>query len=75
MPNMANVIRNHSTTLLKDHTPADIKECSCHQETECPLDKRCLSGYLTKLNIIMELARRTLKSNHAASFRNKESGS
>ena len=44
---MANsVIRNHNTSLLKDPTPTDIKECSCHQKTECPLDKNCLSGCL-----------------------------
>ena len=46
MPNMASVIRNHNTSLLKDPTPTDIKECSCCQKTECPLDKMCLSGYL-----------------------------
>ena len=46
MPNMRSVIRNHDTSLLKDRTPTDIKECSCRQKTECPLDKKCLSGYL-----------------------------
>ena len=46
MPNMASIIRNHNTSLLKDPTPTDIKECSCHQKTECPLDKNCLSGCL-----------------------------
>ena len=29
MPNMASVIRNHNTSLLKDPTPTDMKECSC----------------------------------------------
>ena len=46
MPNMTNVIRNYNTSLLKVPTPTDIKECSCRQKTECPLDKKCLSGYL-----------------------------
>ena len=46
MPNMASVIPNHNTSLLKDPTPTDIKGCSCQQKTECPLDKKCLSGYL-----------------------------
>ena len=46
MPNMASVIRNHNTSLLKEPTPTNIKECSCRQKTECLLDKNCLSGYL-----------------------------
>ena len=46
MPNMASVIRNHNTSLLKDPSPTNIKECSCRQKTECLLDKNCLSGYL-----------------------------
>ena len=72
-PNMASVIRTHNTSLLKDPTPTDIKECNCSQKAECRLDKKCLSGYLvynalvdrlalTKLNIFMELATRVLKS-------------
>ena len=43
MPNIASVIRNHNTSLLKDPVPTDIKECSCRQKPECPLDKKCLS--------------------------------
>ena len=39
MPNMASVIWNHNTSLLKGPTPADIKECSCRQKAECSLDK------------------------------------
>ena len=56
--------------------PTDIKECSCRRKPECQLDKKCSSECLvynasvdrqdtklnTKLNTIMELARRTLKS-------------
>ena len=45
MPNMVSVIQKHKTSLLKNPTPTDIKECSCHQKTECPLNKKCLSGY------------------------------
>ena len=44
--NIASVIRNHNTSLLKDPIPTYIKECSCHQKTKCPLDKKCSSGYL-----------------------------
>ena len=73
VPNMASVIRNHNTSLLKNPTPTDIKECSYRQKVECPywtksvyLDIQCaalqMKGQtLTKLNITMELARRTLK--------------
>ena len=71
--NMANVIRNHNTRLLKCPFPTDIKECICRWKPECPLDKnvflnvKCttlqLIGWvLTKLNTIMELARKTLKN-------------
>ena len=42
MPNIASVIRNHNTSLLKDPVPTDIKECSCRQKPEYPLDKKCL---------------------------------
>ena len=30
MPNMTSVIRKHSISLLRDPTPTDMKECSCH---------------------------------------------
>ena len=46
MPNMASVIQNHNTSLLKNPTLTDIKECRCRRKPECPLDKKCLSGYL-----------------------------
>ena len=35
MPNMSSVTRNHNTSLLKDPTPTDIKECTCRQKPEC----------------------------------------
>ena len=40
MPNMASVIQNHYTTLLKDPTPTEIKECSCRRKPECTLYKK-----------------------------------
>ena len=43
---MASVIRNHNTSLPKDPTPTDVKECSYRRKLECPFDKKCLSGYL-----------------------------
>ena len=43
MANMASVIRNHNSSLLKDPVPTDIKEYSCCRKPECPLDKKCLS--------------------------------
>ena len=44
MLSMATAISNHNTNFLKDRTPTDIKECSCIQKSECPFDKKCLSG-------------------------------
>ena len=82
---MASVIRKHNTSLLKDPAPTDIKECSCRQKTECPLNKKCLSGYLV-YNALVDLLDtnktkhyyRTYEknfkeryNNHTASFRNK----
>ena len=82
---MASVIRNHNTSLLKDPTPTDMKECSCRQKLECPLDKKCLSGYLVynastdrlDTNEIKNYFRNCEKNfkercnNHTASLRNK----
>ena len=82
---MASVIQNHNTSLLKDPTPTDIKECSCLQKTECPLDKKCLSGYLVNNALVYQLDTNKTKhyyetceknfkehyNNHNASFRNK----
>ena len=70
---MGNVIRNHKTSLLKDPAQTDIKECNRHRKPECPFDKNYLSECLVysasvdrldtnKLNIIMELKRRTSES-------------
>ena len=71
MPNI--VIRNHNTSFLKDPTPTDIKNAAVakkqnvHWIKSVYLDIQCTTLQLigqtvTKLNIIMELARRTSKS-------------
>ena len=46
MPNIASVIQNHNTSLLKNPIPTDIKESSCCQKADCPLDKKYLFWYL-----------------------------
>ena len=88
MPNMASVIRNDNTSLLKNPTPTDIKECSCHQKTECPLNKKCLSGYQVYNTLVDWLDTKKTKhycgtfeknfkkcyNYHTASFRNKNKG-
>ena len=85
MPNMASVIQNHNTNLLKDPTSTDTKESSCHQKPECPLDKKCLSGYLVYNASVDRLDINETKhyhgtceknfeeryNNHTANFRNK----
>ena len=85
MTNMARVIRNHNTNLLKDPTPTDIKECSCCRKPECPLDKKCLSGCLVQNASVDRLDTNETKyyygtceknfkeryNNHTAFFRNK----
>ena len=82
---MASVIRNHNTSLLKDPTPTDIKECSCCRKPECPLDKKCLSEYLVYNASVDRLDTNKTKhyygtceknfkehyNNHTSSFRNK----
>ena len=39
MQNMASIIQNHDTNLLKDHAAPIAKECSCRQTSNCPLAK------------------------------------
>ena len=82
---MASVIRNHNTSLLKDLTPFDIKECSCRQKPECPLDKKGLSECLVCSASVDRLDANETKhyygtceknfneryNNHTVSFRNK----
>ena len=83
---MASVIRSHKTSLLKDSTPTDIKECSCYQKPECLLTKKCLSGYLVYNASVDRLDTDETKhyygtceknfkeccNNHTASFRNRK---
>ena len=85
MPNMASIIQNHNTSLLKDPTRTDIKQCSCRQKKECPFNKKCLSGYLVYNALVDRLDTnktkhydgiceknfKVLDNNHRASFRNK----
>ena len=82
---MASAIQNHNTSLLKDPTPTDIKECSCHQKPECQLDKKCLSGHLVYNTSVDRLDTNEIKhyygtckkkfkecyNNNTTSFRNK----
>ena len=46
MKNMASVIQNHNTNLLKDPVVSIAKECSCRQKSNFPLAKKCLSECL-----------------------------
>ena len=40
MQNMASVIQNHNTNLLKDPVASTAKECSCRQKSNCtPAEK------------------------------------
>ena len=81
---MASVIQNHNTSLFKDPTPTDIKECSCRRKLECLLDKKCLSGHLVYNPSVDRLDTNEIRhyygscenfkeryNNHTASFRNK----
>ena len=42
MQNMASLIQNHNTNLLKDPVTSTTKECSCRQKSNCPLAEKCL---------------------------------
>ena len=44
--NIASVIQNHSTNLLRDLVASTTKECSCRQKSNCPLAEKCLSECL-----------------------------
>ena len=46
MQNMANIIQNHNTTLLKDPVATTAKKFSCRQKSKCPLAQKCLSECL-----------------------------
>ena len=85
MPIMVNVIRNHSTSLLKDPVSTDIKECSCCQKLKYPLDKKCLPDCLVhnasydkldtnETKLYHGACKKNFKeryNNHTTSFRNK----
>ena len=69
MPNMASIIRNHNTSLLKNPTPTDIKECNWSQKPEWPLDK-CLSGYLVYNALVDRLDNNKTKHYYGTSWKN-----
>ena len=46
MQNMASVIQNHNTNLLKDPVAPTAKACSCRQMFNFPLAEKCLSECL-----------------------------
>ena len=46
MQNMASVIQNHNTNLLKDPAATTANECTCRQKSNCPLAEKCLSECL-----------------------------
>ena len=85
MQNMACVIQNHNTNLLKDPVASTEKECSCRQKPNCPVAEKCLSECLvyhaqvdrTDINQTKNYygtCKKKLKeryNNHTSSFRNK----
>ena len=46
MQNMAGIIQNHNTNLLKDPVASPEKTRSCRQKSTCPLAEKCLSECL-----------------------------
>ena len=46
MQNMASVIQNHNTNVLKDPVASTAKECSCQQKSNCPPSEKFLSKCL-----------------------------
>ena len=85
MQNMASVIQNRSTNLLKDPVVSIAKECSCRQKSNCPLTEKCLSECLvyhaqvsgSDINQTKSYSGTCEKNfkerynNHTTSFRNK----
>ena len=85
MQNMASVIQNHNTNLLKDPVAPTAKECSCRQKSNCLLAEKCFSECLVyhaqvdRSNInqtknYYDTCEKKFKgryNNHTASFRTK----
>ena len=46
VPTKTSVIQNHNTNILKDPVASTAKECSCWQNSNCPLAEKCLSECL-----------------------------
>ena len=43
MPNMNNSINKHNFKIMKDSAPLTTKTCNCCQNTDCAMDRNCLS--------------------------------
>ena len=85
MQNMAGIIQNHNTNLLKDPVASPEKTRSCRQKSTCPLAEKCLSEclvyhaqvYRSDINQTKSYygtCEKTFKesyNNHTTSFRNK----
>ena len=88
MQNMASVIQNHNTNLLKDLVASTTKKCSCRQKSNCPLAEKFLSECLVyhaqvdrsdinQTKSYYGTCKKNFKkhyNNHTASFRNKSNG-
>ena len=46
VPTKASVIQNYNTNILKDPVASTAKQCSCWQNSNCPLAEKCLSECL-----------------------------
>ena len=42
MENMKNLIKQHSTRVLKNHEHSEKRSCNCRVKGNCPLDGKCL---------------------------------
>ena len=82
MPNMNNIIRKHSSKIMKSSALSTTETCNCHRKIECSVDGNCLSECLIyKASVSATTNKyyyRTCKndfkerySNHKCSFRNK----
>ena len=43
---MSNVIRKHSSKIMKNSAPSTTKTYNCRRKTDCPMDGNCLSECL-----------------------------
>ena len=82
MLNVNNIIRKHSSKIMKNLAPSTTKNCNCRRKTECPMHDNCLSECLMYEAFVSKTTdtyycgpcTNTLKepyNNHKSSFRNK----